>query len=398
MLRVHSSSVTGMKRFTRTAFTLVELLVVIAIIGVLVGLLLPAVQTAREAARRSSCTNKLKQLALATQNYQDAKKQIPPVSAGSCCWPGNNNQGRRSMYVDLLPFMEEISRFETIQAGQTGLFPAGGPADWADVPSTAPLQVSGAAGAWNQAPDTLICPSDPSTTLLNPPGFNYVLCLGDATGRHGAGLGLDNTTNGRFHLARGLWAMAAYVSGTQVTGGVRYKECTDGLSKTLLLSERVRSPLPWDPTNRARQGGLVSDGSVRTNRGIASLDPNNCRTLGSDFLPAGQQYKITSGVRWTDGAAENIGFMAHLPPNSASCTLDNSTNPQSARWMTLSANSEHPGGVNAAFGDGAVKFVVNYISVTTANTGATNTSAAPSAYSVWGALGSKAGSENASVD
>jgi prepilin-type N-terminal cleavage/methylation domain-containing protein len=368
----------------RAAFTLVELLVVIAIIGVLVGLLLPAVQTAREAARRSSCTNNLKQVALATQNYQDAKRQLPAISAGSCCWvsgQNNNNGGRRSAYVDLLPFMEESAMFESIQGGVGGL-PRGGPYGFS------------AWSVWDTAPASLRCPSDRASVTSNPAGFNYVLCLGDATGRHGAGLALDNSTTGRFHLARGLWAMAAYVSGTQATSGVRYKECTDGLSKTLLLSERVRSPLAMD----VRQGGLVSNGSIRTKDGIAIVDPNNCRTIGPDFLPAGQQYKITSGVRWTDGAAENIGFTAHLPPNSASCTLEVSTNPQTARWMTLSATSEHPGGVTVALGDGAVKFVSDYISVTTANSGAVNTSTTPSTYSVWGSLGSKAGTESASVD
>jgi prepilin-type N-terminal cleavage/methylation domain-containing protein/prepilin-type processing-associated H-X9-DG protein len=368
----------------RAAFTLVELLVVIAIIGVLVGLLLPAVQTAREAARRSSCTNNMKQVALATQNFNDAKRALPATSGGSCCWvsgQNNNNAGRRSAYVDLLPFMEEVTMFESIQAGLGGR-PRGGPYGYSSW------------SVWDTAPASLRCPSDKASVALNPAGFNTVLCLGDATGRHGAGLGLDTSASGRFHLARGLWAMAAYVSGTQVTGGVRYKECTDGLSKTLLLSERVRSPLALD----VRQNGLVSNGSVRTKDGIAIVDPNNCRTIGPEFMATGQAYKITSGVRWTDGAAENIGFTAHLPPNSASCTLDTSTNPQSARWMTLSANSEHPGGANAAFGDGAVKFVNDYVSVTTVNSGPVNTTATPSTYSLWGALGSKAGGETGSID
>ena len=83
---------------TRPAFTLVELLVVIAIIGVLVALLLPAVQAARESARRSQCVNKLKQLGLAFQNHHDAQGRLPAGSI-SCCW------GTWQMAV--LPYMEQ---------------------------------------------------------------------------------------------------------------------------------------------------------------------------------------------------------------------------------------------------------------------------------------------------
>jgi prepilin-type processing-associated H-X9-DG protein len=235
--------------------------------------------------------------------------------------------------------------------------------------------------------------------MRNPAGFNYVLSLGDATGRHSTGRQVTDTN--RYQIARGLWAMATYNSGSnQVTGGVRYKDCTDGLSKTLLLSERVRPAVDITAANQGRQAGLTSSGNVRVKDGIAVRDPNTCRTLGNDVYPAGESYKITSQIRWTDGAAENICFTSHLPPNSASCSASTagSVDPNNSQWMSLSATSEHPGGVNAAFGDGAVKFVVDYISVTTANSGAVNTSGTPSTYSIWGALGSKSGAETASVE
>ena len=83
----------------RTGFTLIELLVVIAIIGVLVGLLLPAVQQAREAARRSSCANNLKQVGLAVHNFHDGYKKLPPTSAGYAKLPWTGL---------LLPYLEQL--------------------------------------------------------------------------------------------------------------------------------------------------------------------------------------------------------------------------------------------------------------------------------------------------
>lgn len=109
----------------RSAFTLVELLVVIAIIGVLVALLLPAVQAAREAARRSQCVNNLKQLGLATHNYHDVYQAMPPRRGGTTGTfldingdnRGNINGGRLSAFVVLLPFYEQQAMYDQIKAG-----------------------------------------------------------------------------------------------------------------------------------------------------------------------------------------------------------------------------------------------------------------------------------------
>jgi len=363
-------------------FTLVELLVVIAIIGTLVGLLLPAVQSAREAARRSACTNNLKQLALASQNHHDAKQSLPPIGGGTCCWSSGgpkNNGGRRSAYIEMLPFMDGVTMYDQIIAGGSGQ-PAGGPYGYDSWT------------VWNQAPNMLRCPSDAASSQTNPAGFNYVLCLGDATGRHTPGASI--TDGNKYHIGRGMWLMAAYdktVSPVvQKTFGAKYKDCTDGLSKTILLSERVRSPLGQD----VRRNAQTANGSTRVKDGIAVIDPNLCRTTASGgFYNNGQTYKITSGVRWTDGIGENIGFTTVLAPNSASCSSDSTATPNGA-WFQLSANSEHGSGVMVAFADGSVQWIGDDISASVVNSGPVNTSTTPTTYGIWGALGSKAGGEN----
>ena len=106
-----------MQRKTRSAFTLVELLVVIAIIGVLVALLLPAVQAAREAARRMQCTNNLKQMGLALQNYHSAHQQFPPgaLIEGACC----SEPSKTGWSLEILPFMENQSLYSLYKPGLT---------------------------------------------------------------------------------------------------------------------------------------------------------------------------------------------------------------------------------------------------------------------------------------
>ena len=107
-----SFSFSSSKGHSRRGFTLVELLVVIAIIGVLVGLLLPAVQSAREAARRSQCMNNLKQLGLALQNHHDVKGAFPPVATFGQPGPYPQRASHHTWCTYILPYMEEIATFD----------------------------------------------------------------------------------------------------------------------------------------------------------------------------------------------------------------------------------------------------------------------------------------------
>ena len=154
----------------RRAFTLVELLVVIAIIGILIALLLPAVQAAREAARRSQCSNNLKQLGLALHNYHDTFKAQPPRQGGPL-WSGGSltNPPRHSAFVNLLPFIEQDARYSQIMTSQLNAWSGG--ADSGYVGEIAPF----------------ICPSDGLLTETSPDRqalyspLNYGLCMGDPT-------------------------------------------------------------------------------------------------------------------------------------------------------------------------------------------------------------------------
>ena len=128
-------------RMKRRGFTLVELLVVIAIIGILIGLLLPAINAAREAARRNSCASKIRQLGLSVANYESAVKKMPPVGlfggqqfadltdmhvpGGDTAMPDTTKDDAFSFIVQLLPYMEEKDKFETIDFTK-GPFNSGG--------------------------------------------------------------------------------------------------------------------------------------------------------------------------------------------------------------------------------------------------------------------------------
>jgi prepilin-type processing-associated H-X9-DG protein len=349
----------------------VELLVVIAIIGVLVALLLPAVQSAREAARRTQCSNSLKQMGLALQNYHDVFRVFPPRRGGSnspniasdpdrvAC-----NYDRLSAFIALLPFYEQKSLADTIAAGGTfngTVYPPGGPAAWHSGARYTP---------WGTQVKMLLCPSDYVNRSRGSFGKNsYAFSLGDTILTH----------NSATAVTRGIFGGSARCVGLQ--------NITDGSSNTVAMSERC-----W-----GNDSGIVtaSNQDIRTVTvvGVSSVNtnPGSCYAQVVGNRVAGVQVKGRFGALWSDGQAERVGFNTVLPPNAPSCVNDANVNADSNGGI-LNASSHHPGGVNAVFADGSLRFINQNI-----NTG--NLTAPPptpgqgSPYGVWGALGSIDGGE-----
>ena len=199
-----------------SAFTLVELLVVIAIIGVLVALLLPAVQAAREAARRMTCTNHLKQFGLAVHNYHDAFKVLP-VSVG---WVGQNLNGK-GWIVSTLPFLEQQSLYDQFKPYLKGNMSAG-----------SGILDPGCRAALRTALPVFRCPSDGltpnATSTVQFQVSPYETALTWYKGSAGTSLNCRYTPD-----CDGLFWFSTYLR------PIKFSRITDGLSRTLMIGEEV---------------------------------------------------------------------------------------------------------------------------------------------------------------
>src|SRR3954467_10381401 len=204
-----------MKRSRKSGFTLIELLVVIAIIAILIGLLLPAVQKAREAAARMKCANNLKQLGLALHNYEGANGKLPPLYPGTA--PGStafNYKYTWSVLAQLNPYLEQTAIYNTMDLNQPMYDSAN--------QITAPNRF-----AVVQKVSLFLCPSDRGVPVSSAYGVtdmgptNYVACHG--SGLSGGGYGSPIAADGIF--------IAVY--------GNRITDITDGTSNTAALSESI---------------------------------------------------------------------------------------------------------------------------------------------------------------
>jgi prepilin-type N-terminal cleavage/methylation domain-containing protein len=370
-------------------FTLVELLVVIAIIGVLIALLLPAIQAAREAAHRAQCSNNFKQIGIALHNYHDVHDSFPAsgnkfgnynqtdmVAQTSTHWSGGYGGQYMNATTSLLPFLEQQSRYDTMltyakqatsnnsvsnkHEGVTGIIPG------------------------------LLCPSDRNSRLLGYDGIepaiartNIAYCMGDGMGNIAAPYLHPNyaayptkrcENRGMFHLFH--WKSFA--------------NCSDGSSNTLAASERVGTRMGAEQTVKAGlYNGTSAMRETDTNNNPSSMKPNLClqnaysstdRTLLASYLSG-----VWNGGIFFSGLPTYNSFHAVLPPNSPSCRSDVSD------VVVLSASSYHPGGVNTVLMDGACRFISD--TVDSGDLTKMRPVDGESPYGVWGAAGTPSGGE-----
>lgn len=300
----------------RSAFTLIEILVVLALIGLLVALIIPAVQGARESARRAQCLNNLKQIGVAMANHESHFGAFPSGGMGD---PGDETVSSRvlSAQLQLLPYLEQEALYQSLNLEQLQR-PSEGP-----INETAVQTVVG----------VFLCPSDPSGAS---PGNSYRACVGamlhdvESEGRPGGGV---------FSLIRAK----------------RVSEITDGLSQTVGFSERLRGSARdhrFDPKRDFWYSGIAASGRVPTLDG--GMDA--CSALRS----APPEHWPLNGRWWSDGRFADALYNHVAPPNGLhpDCSMSNPFGtPGDMATGVMSARSSHPGGVHVLLMDGSTRFV-----------------------------------------
>lgn len=363
----------------RQAFTLVELLVVIAIIGVLVGLLLPAVQAAREAARRMQCSNNLKQLALAAHNYESSNRRFPAMETGTGTVAGGGQFYSMSGWYALLPYVEQTALYNNLSTlnVDSAHYIAGGSSNGIA------MSMLGARLTFLECPSDSGS-SDPSTASLTLTMTSYGMCTGDnyAMSQLSGEAGNAALANQKQAIRnRGLFGRGDYPA---------IGSMTDGTSNTVMMAERSR------PNSKNSKGAALFLLANPT-----STPPSTCKAnwVGNRYINDSLVYMSDTmpGYRGMAGNAYYTAVSTILSPNSAVCVISGGDSPLVAGGI-WTATSEHTGGVQAAMGDGSVRFISDSIDAGNASLPApTGTGGGYSPYGVWGALGTKAGGEVAAV-
>jgi len=334
-------------------FTLVELLVVVAIVATLLGLLLPAAQSARESSRRLTCAGHLRQVGLALWHHEAARGAYPPTDARGSATLSGSATGGWSLHARLLPFAEETAladRFDFGTAAFTGSFASQTPH-----PRFAPLFATPLA--------FLLCPSDPAPAVNVANGFayggnNFMISIG------------SGTADGR---GRCLWNFARPTDGiVYERSRVRAAQITDGASKTIVASEAVRSvgtdgdfvagsmpPVPFQYTFNGSADFNSADVSPKGNASPTTADIDalvaawRTRTSGYGWRGASSPGMRARGVSWAATTQANSLTNGFLPPNA-------DVPDYVVHWSGFfGPRSFHRGGADVLFADGHVAFLAD---------------------------------------
>jgi len=352
-------------RSSRRGFTLVELLVVIAIIGILVALLLPAVQAAREAARRTQCTNNLKQIVLAMHTYHDSYKAFPIQDGWSASWAYGSSYSDK---VGLMPYVEKKAEYDLLLPAEAG----NGIYDpwWAGNPQS----LSGRIPVFN-------CPSNPNQLNGGLGNFTYAANMGTSNNPPHNGTGTQSTAGEGRH--NGVASFKTHEAGWNTWGqndtNLSMASITDGTSNTVAYSEFIIQNPNFDqpvlhingqpdPNTRKIYRAQVytwagpgnSTAATRiaclAQTGLSGRNDMRGRSFSWSFVGNGSVYSHT------------------MMPNEKSCYS------WEGDWFgstLMAANSEHPGGVMVGNADGSVKYVSDNID-----------------NLIWWGLGTRNGNEN----
>lgn len=334
-------------RWNRRGFTLIELLVVIGIIGILVGLTLPAVQAAREAARRTECQNHLRQVILATQAFESAHGGFPPCDFVGRPWNGFATNKNFPLHCLLLPYLEQGSLYDGINFHLPG-----GSFGWLER-----YQLTSAM----QRVAVFVCPSDPQ-------GGNARLAPGSYRACVGTGEKEERPPELRF-IHRGVFDYLDF--GKDPLAVLPLSAVKDGLSQTLAFAEKpigTHSGGVYDPFRdwafqmpAGNPQTLSGEAWLRICSGLTSVDP-----------------RFDAGGSWMGIGIASSLFYTSAPPNSRVPDCGNESHGGNG---IFAARSYHPGVVNAAMADGSVRAF-----------------SSGTALAVWRALGTRAGGEAVALD